>query len=309
MCADKPWATQVLCPYIHPEDSTPVEMLGLTARAYHHVRWAGTRTIGELAALDERVLMGRHGFGVGSLSSIKEALAKYAATPRTGHGPGPESVPWPEIDRDDPTPISKLRLRVGADNALKRAGVWTVGQLATLDEAALMNVWKIGDRALSDIKQALGRYAATLPTGDGPDAKTISEAYEVVIAGLGEREKHVLARRWGIEDGHKRTLQDLGKELGLTRERVRQIQKKALKKVHHWRKAHRPLAPVLATIEAMASSTQVPTMEDELISSLGEQGTAITPTDLRIVRFFVELGWVEIPEGVDLDPGAVVGSV
>ena len=51
--------------------------------------------------------------------------------------------------------------------------------------------------------------------------------------GLSERERNVLKLRFGIEDGNARTLEEIGNQLNLTRERIRQIEAKALKKLRH----------------------------------------------------------------------------
>ena len=54
-----------------------------------------------------------------------------------------------------------------------------------------------------------------------------------VLDTLTEREKKVLMLRFGIEDGRARTLEEVGKEFSVTRERIRQIESKALKKLRH----------------------------------------------------------------------------
>jgi len=54
-----------------------------------------------------------------------------------------------------------------------------------------------------------------------------------VLDTLTEREKRVLMLRFGIEDGHTRTLEEVGKEFNVTRERIRQIEAKALRKLRH----------------------------------------------------------------------------
>ena len=50
---------------------------------------------------------------------------------------------------------------------------------------------------------------------------------------LTPREEKVLSLRFGLEDGHSRTLEEVGQEFNVTRERIRQIEAKALRKLRH----------------------------------------------------------------------------
>ncbi|AZR73138.1 RNA polymerase sigma factor RpoD [Anoxybacter fermentans] len=63
--------------------------------------------------------------------------------------------------------------------------------------------------------------------------KLLKEQLGDVLDTLSEREKRVLELRFGIEDGRPRTLEEVGKEFGVTRERIRQIEAKALRKLRH----------------------------------------------------------------------------
>ena len=56
---------------------------------------------------------------------------------------------------------------------------------------------------------------------------------EDVLENLTVREKKVLQLRFGLEDGRPRTLEEVGQEFGVTRERIRQIEAKALRKLRH----------------------------------------------------------------------------
>jgi len=54
-----------------------------------------------------------------------------------------------------------------------------------------------------------------------------------VLESLTERERKVLQLRFGLDDGRSRTLEEVGKEFHVTRERIRQIEAKALRKLRH----------------------------------------------------------------------------
>jgi RNA polymerase primary sigma factor len=68
---------------------------------------------------------------------------------------------------------------------------------------------------------------------DAASHQMLREQVEQVLNQLTERERRVLQLRFGLEDGHSRTLEEVGKEFGVTRERIRQIEVKALRKLRH----------------------------------------------------------------------------
>ena len=61
----------------------------------------------------------------------------------------------------------------------------------------------------------------------------LREELDEVLATLTEREERVLRLRFGLIDGRQRTLEEVGKEFNVTRERIRQIEAKALRKLKH----------------------------------------------------------------------------
>ena len=61
----------------------------------------------------------------------------------------------------------------------------------------------------------------------------LREHIDVLLEDLKEREKEVIILRFGLRDGHPRTLEEVGKEFNVTRERIRQIEAKALRKLRN----------------------------------------------------------------------------
>jgi len=61
----------------------------------------------------------------------------------------------------------------------------------------------------------------------------LKEQVQEVVASLTPREQKVLILRFGLEDGRSRTLEEVGREFDVTRERIRQIEAKALRKLRH----------------------------------------------------------------------------
>jgi len=68
---------------------------------------------------------------------------------------------------------------------------------------------------------------------DSASRRLLKEQMEEILDGLSDRERRVLVMRFGLEDGVTRTLEDVGREFNVTRERVRQIEAKALRKLRH----------------------------------------------------------------------------
>ncbi len=68
---------------------------------------------------------------------------------------------------------------------------------------------------------------------DFANNELLRKEIDMVLQGLTEREEKVLRLRFGLEDGRTRTLEEVGKEFNVTRERIRQIEAKALRKLKH----------------------------------------------------------------------------
>jgi len=72
-----------------------------------------------------------------------------------------------------------------------------------------------------------------LPPVDAASKQLLKEQIEDVLTALTPREQRVLRLRFGLEDGRSRTLEEVGQEFNVTRERIRQIEAKALRKLRH----------------------------------------------------------------------------
>ena len=73
----------------------------------------------------------------------------------------------------------------------------------------------------------------TMAPADAASAQLLREQVQEVLNSLTERESRVLVLRFGLEDGRARTLEEVGREFGVTRERIRQIEAKAIRKLRH----------------------------------------------------------------------------
>jgi RNA polymerase primary sigma factor len=74
---------------------------------------------------------------------------------------------------------------------------------------------------------------SSLSPADVATRQMLKEQMDDVLDSLTSRERRVLQLRFGLEDGRQRTLEEVGKEFGVTRERIRQIEAKALRKLRH----------------------------------------------------------------------------
>jgi len=72
-----------------------------------------------------------------------------------------------------------------------------------------------------------------LPPPDAASKQLLKEQIDGVLSTLTPREQRVLQLRFGLEDGRSRTLEEVGREFSVTRERIRQIEAKALRKLRH----------------------------------------------------------------------------
>jgi RNA polymerase primary sigma factor len=90
----------------------------------------------------------------------------------------------------------------------------------------------IGEEEDSHLGDFIEDSDAVVPV-DAASFILLQEQLDSVLHTLSEREKKVIQLRFGLADGHPRTLEEVGREFGVTRERIRQIESKTLSKLRH----------------------------------------------------------------------------
>lgn len=112
-----------------------------------------------------------------------------------------------------------------------------------ISEAKVREIQRIAQDTISletpvgeEEDSSLGTFLKDTNTATPEESATVSMLKEQLVAVLGSltpREQKVVMMRYGLEDGHAKTLEEVGKEFNVTRERIRQIEAKALKKLRH----------------------------------------------------------------------------
>jgi hypothetical protein len=106
---------------------------------------------------------------------------------------------------------------------------------------------------------------------DFPNEKEIRSQIVEALQSLPEREAKVLSMRFGLITGKERTLEDVGKELGLSGERVRQIEAVALRKLKHPSRSRK-----LTTLEISPSEVKLESQSVELETQVSEEIEPVT---------------------------------
>ena len=122
----------------------------------------------------------------------------------------------------------------------------SVGELANalgMTEEKVMEIMQIAREPASletpigeEDDSNLGDFVAdsnVLTPEDNVESVMLREHIDALLGDLKERERQVIMLRFGLQDGHPRTLEEVGREFKVTRERIRQIEAKALRKLRN----------------------------------------------------------------------------
>ncbi|MFW6378092.1 MAG: RNA polymerase sigma factor RpoD [Bacillota bacterium] len=130
-----------------------------------------------------------------------------------------------ELDRE-PTPEE-----IGEEMDMDPEKVLEVKKLTINQQPASLDT-PIGEENDSQLKDFIEDQDSPSPDLLA-SSELLKDQLDNVLDTLTDREKRVIELRYGLEDGRQRTLEEVGTEFGVTRERIRQIQAKALRKLRH----------------------------------------------------------------------------
>ncbi|RME80317.1 MAG: RNA polymerase sigma factor RpoD [Caldilineae bacterium] len=115
--------------------------------------------------------------------------------------------------------------------ALKRAAA-KVRRIKRVAQEPMSLEMPVGNEDNSSLGDFIEDDSLPAPA-DAASQQLLREQMQEILSQLSERERQVLEMRFGLNDGTSRTLEEVGKEFGVTRERIRQIEAKALRKLRH----------------------------------------------------------------------------
>ena len=107
-----------------------------------------------------------------------------------------------------------------------------VKEILKISELPVSLETPVGEEKDSYLRDFIEDKTATLPVDAAVD-QLCKEQVDDVLHTLSEREARILQLRFGLTDGRSRTLEEVGRDFGVTRERIRQIEAKALRKLRH----------------------------------------------------------------------------
>ena len=128
--------------------------------------------------------------------------------------------------------LEERRPVTGALKAILDQAVAKVQRIQRLSREPISLDMPIGAEENSYLGDIIEDESIPAPV-DSASRRLLQEQMSEILNGLSERERKVLSMRFGLEDGMSRTLEDVGKKFNITRERVRQIEARALRKLRH----------------------------------------------------------------------------
>lgn len=209
----------------------------------------------------------------------------------------------PNLNENDR--IEVLSLPVRLENSLRFGGdIITIGQLCDVTDKDLLRMRNIGKKSvnyLMGIRKKIRDKFGVLAISNSDEEPNEVKAEEInipdnqlvtfLLERCGEdRAKEVIVRRYGLTTGERQTLEEIGEFYGVTRERIRQIQAKAIRKMQHHTPARKPLIDLIeevlykngGLISAEEADRQIP----ELLGGAVEDGSSM-------LDLLCDLSWIQ----------------
>ncbi len=161
-------------------------------------------------------------------------------TQELGQEPTAEDIALePEMGLLDENEIQSIREAIAKkhplDPALRRKwrrAAAKVRRIMNLAQEPMSLETPVGNEENSSLADFIADESRSGPV-DETSRKLLAEQVREILSQLTDREREVLELRFGLKDGRPRTLEEVGQEFGVTRERIRQIEAKALRKLRH----------------------------------------------------------------------------
>lgn len=201
--------------------------------------------------------------------------------------------------------IEVLNLPIRLENILKNGDIENIGQLCDISDKELLQVRNIGRKSVAylmevrkKIKNNFGELADQRPRTEPariipqqiniPNNKLISTLLERCGS---EKSKDVIIRRYGLITGDSQTLEEIGETFGVTRERIRQLQVKALNKMKHPSTIVRQ--PIMDLIEKVLYRNGAILSAEEADIEIPKALGGISDDGSSILDLLCDLGWIQ----------------
>ena len=293
------------------ESEAPIGALGLSTRERLALERRGVRTVRQLRSLSDESLLSIRNIGAVALARIRQLIARPAtewSTTRPAHE-GLISEKDAELIRSSGVdlthiPVSALSLPTRVASRLDKSGIQTLDQLLALDIRDFGQIWFVGPGALGVAQNALMEIAEHASSGTWhpeirPHASetepgSVNEEIDQLLKVAGsQRNVQMYARLHGWDGSGRRTLEEVGNEFGLTRERVRQIANRIEEKVKK-RQLETPLLDRAIELVAL----RIPVQADEIERELTQDGLCDPKLPLERVVAAGDLAGRSIPFAV-----------
>jgi DNA-directed RNA polymerase alpha subunit len=200
-----------------PHFESDVRCLRLSDSNTDILRKLGIETTGDLSrASDEKLLNA----GLWNVAEIRDRLWKFFVLTEEA-----------AILLNDNNPLEYLRLSVRATSGAKTLGITTIRDLAAVQDHEFLKLRNMGRKSIREVHLKMLQYFVCSEF-DGDEGQPLPDTpktlLDEMIGDLPQIQRDVLTRRFGLWNRKPETLQDIGDTRGCTRERIRQIESKAL---------------------------------------------------------------------------------